>query len=197
MLENAGVGQRSGVSPVSGLLRSQKKAKVRCWTVSRSAAIRAGVGPGTGAVVGVLHAKTIVPARANSWPGRARSERDTFIIPERDRATPGGPGVPRPASSEGHLPAQLDSARVGHHAPGLPEVGVGSISGVVAAEVVPIERVEHVERDAERGAPDPREVLSKLEVQVPVRERSGHGEAARLVGIARRPHAAKPAGAAD
>src|SRR5437868_6524587 len=45
MLENDGVGQRSGVRPLPGGVRSQKKLKVRCWSVSRNAAV-SGETPG-------------------------------------------------------------------------------------------------------------------------------------------------------
>src|ERR1043166_6570522 len=96
MLENEGEGQRSGVSPVCGLLRSQKKAKVRCWTVSSSASIRAGAGPGPGAVAGVEQAKTIEPARAKRYPGRARSGAKAGVMWERSRGAPESP-APRGA----------------------------------------------------------------------------------------------------
>src|SRR5438045_9624527 len=39
ILENDGVGQRSGVRPLPGGVRAQKKLKVRCWSVSRNAAV--------------------------------------------------------------------------------------------------------------------------------------------------------------
>src|SRR2546426_6372263 len=45
MLENDGVGQRSGVRPLDAGVRSQKKLKVRCCNVSRKAAV-SGVTPG-------------------------------------------------------------------------------------------------------------------------------------------------------
>jgi len=45
MLENDGVGQRSGVRPLDGGVRSQKKLKVLCCRVSRKAAV-SGVTPG-------------------------------------------------------------------------------------------------------------------------------------------------------
>src|SRR2546421_12615613 len=45
MLENDGVGQRSGVRPLPGGVRSQKKLKVPCWSVSRNAAV-SGETPG-------------------------------------------------------------------------------------------------------------------------------------------------------
>src|SRR5207249_2907025 len=45
MLEKEGVGQRSGVRPLLGGVRSQKKLKVRCWSVSRNAAV-SGETPG-------------------------------------------------------------------------------------------------------------------------------------------------------
>src|SRR5258705_4596184 len=45
MLENDGVGQRSGVRPLDGGVRSQKKLKVLCCSVSRNAAV-SGATPG-------------------------------------------------------------------------------------------------------------------------------------------------------
>jgi hypothetical protein len=45
MLENEGVGQRSGVRPFDAGVRSQKKLKVRCCSVSRNAAV-SGETPG-------------------------------------------------------------------------------------------------------------------------------------------------------
>jgi hypothetical protein len=45
MLENDGVGQRSGVRPFDAGVRSQKKLKVRCWSVSRNATV-SGATPG-------------------------------------------------------------------------------------------------------------------------------------------------------
>ena len=45
MLENDGVGQRSGVRPLEAGVRSQKKSKVRCCRVSRKAAV-SGATPG-------------------------------------------------------------------------------------------------------------------------------------------------------
>src|SRR6266566_415184 len=45
MLEKEGVGQRSGVRPLPGGVRSQKKLKVRCCNVSRNAAV-SGETPG-------------------------------------------------------------------------------------------------------------------------------------------------------
>src|ERR1017187_9091994 len=65
MLEKESVGQRSGVSPVRSSVRSQKKAKVRCSTVSSSAWTR-GVG-GKGAVVATepLHATMAPRSRLN------------------------------------------------------------------------------------------------------------------------------------
>jgi hypothetical protein len=45
MLENEGVGHRSGVRPLPGGVRSQKKLNVRCWRVSRKAAV-SGETPG-------------------------------------------------------------------------------------------------------------------------------------------------------
>src|ERR1700694_1783137 len=45
MLENDGVGQRSGVRPVAGGVKSQKKSKVRRWSVSRKAVV-SGETPG-------------------------------------------------------------------------------------------------------------------------------------------------------
>src|SRR2546422_3361485 len=45
MLENEGVGQRSGVRPFDAGVRSQKKLKVRCWSVSRKATV-SGATPG-------------------------------------------------------------------------------------------------------------------------------------------------------
>ncbi len=45
MLQNDGVGQRSGVRPLPGGVRSQKKLNVRCCRVSRNAAV-SGATPG-------------------------------------------------------------------------------------------------------------------------------------------------------
>jgi len=46
MLENEGVGQRSGVRPFVAGVRFQKKLKVRCCRVSRNATVSGGVpGP--------------------------------------------------------------------------------------------------------------------------------------------------------
>jgi hypothetical protein len=45
MLENDGVGQRSGVRPFAVGVLSQKKLKVRCCSVSRKATV-SGVTPG-------------------------------------------------------------------------------------------------------------------------------------------------------
>src|SRR5438132_10592556 len=46
MLENDGVGQRSGVRPFEAGVRFQKKLKVRCCRVSRKATVSGGVpGP--------------------------------------------------------------------------------------------------------------------------------------------------------
>src|ERR1051326_6010324 len=45
MLENDGVGQRSGVSPLLAAVRSQKELNVRCCSVSRKAEV-SGASPG-------------------------------------------------------------------------------------------------------------------------------------------------------
>src|SRR5437867_11125161 len=68
MLEKDGVGERSGVSPLVVLVRSQKKRKVRVSTVSRNAAAWAG-SRGTGGGGGpsewlTPHAARIAAARA-------------------------------------------------------------------------------------------------------------------------------------
>src|ERR1041384_1442046 len=172
MLEKDGVGQRSGVRPVCGLLRSQKKLKVRCRTVSRSASVRAGRGGGPGAVAGVEQAKTIEPARAKIVPGRARSGLAMRLMPATCRGAPVESGAPRSDRLEGVLRAELRTTRVAHHAARLSVVrvraGRTAEPRVVAAEIPEVEDVEEVHRQAEPGPADFGEVLAELEIDVAV-----------------------------
>src|ERR1044071_3407524 len=131
MLEKDGVGQRSGVRPVCGLLRSQKKLKVRCRTVSRSASVRAGRGGGPGAVAGVPQAKMIEPARAKSDPGRARSGGAWVVMLPWSAGSGEGPAPTRPHRLEGVLRAQLEATAVGHHAGRQAEIGIVPVAGRV------------------------------------------------------------------
>src|SRR6266566_4937677 len=71
MLENDGLGARSGVSPLVGFVRSQKYWKVRSSRVSRNAAARAESGGGGPA--GWLDAQARMAARTAGTATAARA----------------------------------------------------------------------------------------------------------------------------
>ncbi len=70
------------------------------------------------------------------------------------------------------LGAYLEPARIGHHTAWIPKVLIIRVTDVVAAEVVTVESVEHVESDSKRhvGSAEAWEILAESHVDVLVWE---------------------------
>src|SRR6185295_12745487 len=137
MLENAGVGARSGTRPFLGLTFCQKNKKVRCSRSSSSAVSAASIaGP---LASGAWRAQPTSPARASATAALAMARPRAFE-----------PG----AGSETIRHSELEAARRAGQPPGLAEVRVGRIAGrlvaVVVGVVVGIEQIEHLR--GHRGA---------------------------------------------
>src|SRR5437763_1891736 len=120
MLENDGVGARSGISSVRGSARSQKYWKERRSTSSRSAASETVEGGSCG---------TGVPAQRNA----ARARRSVMILRVKRSSSP--------VRSEVDLQPDLLPARQVDHAGRVAEVGVspGSDEVVQTAVARPVE----------------------------------------------------------
>src|SRR6266851_7338842 len=122
MLENVSVGQRSGVRPVWGSVRSQKKAKVRCSRVSRNACARGEDGSTLGTWASLSQPKSATGRRARS--ARQRWENMRIKIRRRGEKPGGAPGSAphRGRSSEIVLYAYLEPARIADDASRCAEI---------------------------------------------------------------------------
>src|SRR6266404_2663390 len=83
---------------------------------------------------------------------------------------------------EVQLCSELISPRISDHAAGLSEVRVSWIAGVVATQVGVIERVEHIESDADRdrSSAEAWKIFAQTHIDVLVRERTGRRETSSL-----------------
>src|SRR4051812_26609007 len=110
----------------------------------------------------------------------ARAGRRDDLV--REATMEGLSGPPWSFRSEIVLRAHLHSTGVGDHAGRRTEVRVSPVTRVVAAEIVPVERVEDVEREPEvLRRSEVQEILPDAKVDALVREKSGHREPATLV----------------